>query len=492
MDNLFFKFRKSRQAEFQLQSSSELPRNYGKSPEDQQSRLLSAQTRFDKLPELITFKPLRKIESSAQEKRIFRSYDSNLKTVDVHENHKLVPIQEHGDSQSKSVPRSIFASYARSIGVRSAERNRPSYNLLLAPIRESRNHRQEGSSYQPRLPLTEAEEPPSKLKDILQLSRKISTQGLNVNQNTTSNIHWKYGSIPLVRRMLETMKDAAGRDRPESGSQTLVIGAEGQDADRVFQRIDSAAKARSLARSLPTDFEVLSLKHRIHLARMSKEFILCENADNQTLYGFAKVMYNGVRYALDPEADPIVELPQPATLSPSLFRSGTPKKLLLLEPVYLLAVGVSSPDGSSTQFVFRPHARRFIQALGHEFLLIFYSSRETRHLNAIREYLDPEQQFIRDVLDYRNCAKTREGRLQKDLGCLTYKQRKDILIIDYKMHGLKLHPENSVILTHWNKDPTDQYLIGPALDFLLSLAQVFDVRETLRQKLDYRRYLIPP
>lgn len=489
MDNLFLKFRKTRQAQFQLQSSSDLPRNYhNKPPEDQQSRLLSAHARFDKLPELITFKPIRKMEISGQEKRIFRSFESNLKTIDVHENQKLVPIQENSDSPSKSVPRSIFASYARSIGVRSAERNRPSYNLLLAPIRESRHHRQEGSSYQPRQASTEAEEPPSKLKETLQLSRKISTQGLNVNQNASSNIHWKYGSIPLVRRMLETLKDAADRGKPESGDQTL----DGQDADRVFQRIDSAAKARSLARSLPTDFEVLSLKHRIHLARMSKEFILCENADNQSLYGFAKVMYNGVRYALDPEADPIVELPQPATLSPGLFRSGSPKKLLLLEPVYLLAVGLSSPDGGSTQFVFRPHARRFIQALGQEFLLIFYSSRETRHLNAIREYLDPQQQFIRDVLDYRNCAKTREGRLQKDLGCLSYKQRKDILIIDYKMHGLKLHPENSVILTHWNKDPTDQYLIGPALDFLLSLTQVFDVRETLRQKLDYRRYLIPP
>lgn len=514
MDNLFIKLKRGRNQISQLQSTAQLTKQYPvEVKEAGSSRILSAQNRLEKLPELLAPRYRKLANKPDTTSRLFRSFDDSkenrstnqspnqIREIDVQEKNSYVPIQENQEHSNERT-NTIFASYARSIGIRSAERRRPpNYFPLLDPSHSRHNRNR---SHEARIVTNNTDNAQNRFGEAFsrleQLDAKNDSRDkefVNSNQNMSSNIHWKYGNIPLVRKVMENIRHTKEAELSSQDVRQDIHGVsrggENPLEGNFFTRKPSMLDLRLNVRLLPTDFETLSLKHRIHLARMSKSFILTENPDNQTLYSFAKVMYNGVRYAYDSDSDPVVDFPQPSTTNIlGLFRSGPGRKLLLIEPLYILAIGVSNPSDGTTTFILRPHARTFIETLAKDYIVLFYSSRDSKHAQAIREAIDPGMNLVKDILDYRHCSKTRDGRLVKDLGCLGFKQRKDMLLVDYKMHGLKLQPENAVILTHWNKDPTDQYLLGPVLGFLQSLAHVFDVREALRQNLDYRRYLIPP
>lgn len=162
--------------------------------------------------------------------------------------------------------------------------------------------------------------------------------------------------------------------------------------------------------------------------------------------------------------------------------------MLLIEPIYVLAVG----DQKTCQsLVYRPGAREFIERLAVHFDIVFYSSRESRYLSMVRQEVDPGNLLVKQILDYRHCARTAGGRVIKDMGVLTGCSLREIVMVDYKPQNVARHLANAVCFFYFDpgrSEPTE-YLLGECLQHLIALSVEADVRVANSKRLPYYQFL---
>ena len=98
-----------------------------------------------------------------------------------------------------------------------------------------------------------------------------------------------------------------------------------------------------------------------------------------------------------------------------------------------------------------------------------------KYLNAIKDDLDPDGSFIRQVLDYESCIKTSSGRLIKYLQIVKNRPLREMVLLDYKIQNVSKNLNNGVLLYYWEAGRDDDYLMGECLEYLIQASKAPDI-----------------
>ena len=110
------------------------------------------------------------------------------------------------------------------------------------------------------------------------------------------------------------------------------------------------------------------------------------------------------------------------------------------------------------------------------------------YAEPIVQYLNQKKKTIHGVLNRRNCMETHNGFYIKDLRIIKNRSLKDIILVDNLVHSFGLQIENGIPILQYLKGREDKELMG-LQTMLTEMAEVEDVRDYLKTKLDLRKNL---
>ena len=111
------------------------------------------------------------------------------------------------------------------------------------------------------------------------------------------------------------------------------------------------------------------------------------------------------------------------------------------------------------------------------------------YAEPIVEYLNERKRTIQGVLNRKNCMETHNGFYIKDLRIIKNRCLKDIILVDNLIHSFGLQIDNGIPILEYLKGKEDKELLGLE-NMLIEMAEMEDVRDYLRSKLDLKKNLL--
>lgn len=170
--------------------------------------------------------------------------------------------------------------------------------LPLLPIRE-REHRSASRTKK----VQKESDPIRSIYFNVKLSREKVTN-INFNQNLASNIHSKY----LMNILKE--KDVSKVSRMSSATQ-VQLNINPQSVQTIHQKVRQSEDVTKKA----DEFSKLSLKTKLRVANLARDFTFTSIPTKDSLFRFAKLLYNGMSLVADSDLDPIETFPDDVSLT---------------------------------------------------------------------------------------------------------------------------------------------------------------------------------
>ncbi|CAD8152533.1 unnamed protein product [Paramecium pentaurelia] len=133
-------------------------------------------------------------------------------------------------------------------------------------------------------------------------------------------------------------------------------------------------------------------------------------------------------------------------------------------------------------FNVRPFCKEFLQEMSNYYNIYIFTASSELYANAIVNHLDPNRQYINDILCRNNCFETKNGFFIKDLRIITNRHLKDIVIVDNLPHSFGLQLENGIPILEYLYNPKDEEL-KYLQKYLIKLSKEEDVRLFNKQNL---------
>jgi CTD small phosphatase-like protein 2 len=136
----------------------------------------------------------------------------------------------------------------------------------------------------------------------------------------------------------------------------------------------------------------------------------------------------------------------------------------------------------------RPFVREFLQKTSPLYEIIIFTASASNYATAIVNHLDPERKYINTILTRENCMETKNGFFIKDLRIIKNRDLKDIVILDNLVHSFGFQINNGIPILEYLDDSHD-YELKYMSDYLLTAAQIDDIREYNKEQLKLRDLL---
>lgn len=104
------------------------------------------------------------------------------------------------------------------------------------------------------------------------------------------------------------------------------------------------------------------------------------------------------------------------------------------------------------------------------------------YANAIISFLDPFNQYIKEILTRSVCVKSKNGFFIKDLRIIKNRELKNMILVDNLSHSFGFQIDNGVPILEFIDDKKDKEL-KYLYDHLLEALYVDDIRVFNRKKL---------
>ena len=124
----------------------------------------------------------------------------------------------------------------------------------------------------------------------------------------------------------------------------------------------------------------------------------------------------------------------------------------------------------------------FLKKISKFYEVFIFTAASQTYANLIVDILDPKSKYIRGVLFREHCFQTKKGIYIKDLGIITNREIKNMVIVDNHAHAFALQLENGIPILEWKDDKNDREL-KYIFHYLLKLAGSDDVRTFNRSSL---------
>ena len=120
----------------------------------------------------------------------------------------------------------------------------------------------------------------------------------------------------------------------------------------------------------------------------------------------------------------------------------------------------------------RPMATEFLQEMSNHFTIFVFTASEIQYAKTAVKLVDPDQRYIRRVLDRRFCCVTKKGFLVKDLRIFAREQRvKQILLVDNSSYCFFPQLKNGVPIVPFEQNQADRELLD-LMHYLIYLRNI--------------------
>ncbi|EGR29951.1 NLI interacting factor-like phosphatase family protein, putative [Ichthyophthirius multifiliis] len=136
----------------------------------------------------------------------------------------------------------------------------------------------------------------------------------------------------------------------------------------------------------------------------------------------------------------------------------------------------------------RPFCKEFLQKIAQYWDIYIFTASQKKYANAVCDFLDPQREYIIDILTRENCMETKNGLFIKDLRIIKDKDIKKMAIVDNLSHSYGFQIENGIPILEWKGDQKDEEL-KYLINYLINLSRQDDVRIYNQKKLKLKELL---
>ncbi len=106
----------------------------------------------------------------------------------------------------------------------------------------------------------------------------------------------------------------------------------------------------------------------------------------------------------------------------------------------------------------RPGAKQFLQKMSAHYEVAIYTASLKYYADRILKIIDPSKQYISHILYRESCARTKSGKLVKDLSVVGNVPLESIILVDNNMYSMWPQPHHGIPILHFTYDRTDREL----------------------------------
>lgn len=117
------------------------------------------------------------------------------------------------------------------------------------------------------------------------------------------------------------------------------------------------------------------------------------------------------------------------------------------------------------------------------FEIVVYTASTQTYASIIVKTLDPNSQYITQILSRGSCLMTKNGFFIKDLRLIENRKLKNVVLLDNYVHSFAFNLENGVPILEWRNDREDDELLF-MLGYLQELSEAPDIRTFNRERLN--------
>lgn len=121
-----------------------------------------------------------------------------------------------------------------------------------------------------------------------------------------------------------------------------------------------------------------------------------------------------------------------------------------------------------------------LSELAKYYEIYVFTSATKEYATKIMKLLDPEKKILKGALSRKHCYRTKNGIYIKDLGIVSNKNIKEMLIIDNLSYSFSFQIDNGIPILSWYDDPNDCEL-KHLTKYLIKIANLEDLRKPNRQ-----------
>lgn len=136
----------------------------------------------------------------------------------------------------------------------------------------------------------------------------------------------------------------------------------------------------------------------------------------------------------------------------------------------------------------RPHFSEFIKKVSRLYEVVVFTAAADYYATAIIEYLDPNRQFISEILTRRHCMCTKNGFNIKDLRIIRNRDLKNMIIVDNLVHSFGFQLDNGVPIMEFLGEQNDAEL-KHLVPYLYEAWKADDIRIFNRNRLQLSNML---
>lgn len=212
-------------------------------------------------------------------------------------------------------------------------------------------------------------------------------------------------------------------------------------------------------------------RHVRTCAKTHHDYIYDEYAVDDKTRELHKYMEDNHRNMKIMRDDFFVERPKPV----NLIRKHPTKKLLLLDldetlihctgdltkqGLFDMEVDFVNQDGIPLKGLLnvRPGAKQFLQKVSAIYEIAIYTASLKYYADRILKIIDPARQHVSHVLYRESCARTKSGKLVKDLSVIGNVGLENMILVDNNMYSMWPQPHNGIPILHFTYDRTDREL----------------------------------
>lgn len=129
----------------------------------------------------------------------------------------------------------------------------------------------------------------------------------------------------------------------------------------------------------------------------------------------------------------------------------------------------------------RPFCSEFLEKVSKYYEIFVFTASCKTYAESIVDLIDPNFEYIENILNRNHCLVTKRGHFIKDLNIIKNRNLEDIVHVDDTISACALNLNNGIPIIRWENDKQDQELKYLA-DYLVEISSVSDVRVPLKAR----------